>query len=207
MTTNGAPVGQPTVLGRLDSPSARVLVRLAATFEDLQTVLRSCEHLVAALGSGPDERDDVVIEALWTVALLSYARCFSGTAADGALSDDDVATAVSGGQSGTDAQEWHRVLLRLREHQVDPTENPREQFSVGVAQDADGAAEGIAITSARQPLVDDVTVRQTGAVAYALSGLVDERIAAQQQRVFGEVKDRPAAELARLPRLDVVPSE
>ena len=50
-----------------------------------------------------------------------------------------------------------------------------------MTQDANGAASGVAITSARQPLVDDLTVRQTGAIAYALSGLVNERIEAQQQ--------------------------
>ena len=78
--------------------------------------------------------------------------------------------------------EWHRLLLQLRDHYADPAVNPRERFSVGVAQDAHGTPSGVAITSARQPLVDDLTVRQTGAIAYALSGLVNERIESRQRR-------------------------
>ncbi len=70
--------------------------------------------------------------------------------------------------------------------------------------DGAGAVEGIAITSAQQPLVDDVTVRQTGAIAYALSELVNGRITAQQEKVFGEVKAMPSAELDKLSRLDIV---
>jgi len=96
------------------------------------------------------------------------------------------------------------VLLQLRDHYADRTANPRERFSVGVALDDAGAAEGIAITSALQPLVDDVTVRQTGAIAYGLSELVNGRIAALQEKVFGELKVMSAAELDKLSTLDIV---
>jgi hypothetical protein len=78
---------------------------------------------------------------------------------------------------------------------------------VGVAQDLSGAPSGVAITSGRQPLVDDLTVRQTGAIAYALSALVDERITAQQQKVFAEVKDTPKSTLDKLTEIEVVEPE
>ena len=38
--------------------------------------------------------------------------------------------------------DWHKVLLRLRDHYADPAANPRERFTVGVTQDADGAPAG-----------------------------------------------------------------
>jgi hypothetical protein len=114
---------------------------------------------------------------------------------------------VSAVATGDSALDWHRVLLQLREHYADPTTNPREQFSIGVAQDPDGAAGGVAVTSGRQPLVDDVTVRQTGAIAFALSALVDERITAQQASVFAEVKDTPKSVLDKLARLEVAQSD
>jgi len=97
------------------------------------------------------------------------------------------------------------VLLKLRDHYADPITNPRERFSVGVAQGPDGRAEGVGVTSARQPLVDDVTVRQTGAIAFAMSNLVNDRIAAQQETVFAEVKDTSEADLDTLARLDIAP--
>lgn len=197
--TDGAPAGSPAAVRRLDTPDAAALVGLATAFEDLQTVLRCCEHLVSALAPTRGEPDDLVVEAVWTVALVSYARCFAGTGAGGPLSEDDLTTAVS----SKEALEWHRVLLQLRDHHVDPEVNPREHFSVGVAVDPHGGPEGIAITSARQPLVDDLTVRQTGAIAYGLSSLVNDRIAAQQQQVFQQVRDIPTAELDELPRIDV----
>jgi hypothetical protein len=189
----------PKALRRLESPSAKALADLVATFEELQTVLRCCERLVTALGTD-GAPDDVLVEAVWTTALLSYARCFSAGAGGTALTEDDITTAQAHG----DALQWHKVLLQLRDHYADPAVNPRERYSVGVAQDPTGAPSGVAITSVRQPLVDDLTVRQTGAMAYALSALVDERITAQQEKVFAEVKDTPKSTLDKLTEIEVI---
>jgi len=216
-TADGTTVGPPPVVRRVGSPAATALADLCAVFEDLQTVLRCCEVLVASLAvgavgaGGPAARgsDPVTTEAVWTTALLSYARCFSagedeGDSRHGAvLTEDDVAAT----QTGAEALEWHRVLLRLRDHYAHPSVNPRERFSVGVAQGVDGAAAGVAITSIRQPLVDDVTVRQMGAVAYALSTEVDARIGTGQERLFEHLKEVPPAELDELPTLDVALSD
>jgi len=46
-------------------------------------------------------------------------------------------------------------------------------------------------------------VRQTGAVAYALSGLVNERIELRQKEVFDELASWSKADLDRLDPLDV----
>jgi hypothetical protein len=152
---------------------------------------------------GAKESDDIVVEAVWTVALLSYARCFRPDGGRAALTEDDLTlTSLPG-----DAREWHRVLLQLRHHYASLTTNPRERFSVGVAQDEDGAAAGVGVTSARQPLVDDLTVRQTGAIAFALSVLVNESITDLQTDVFDEVKVMPRLELEKLASLKMVASE
>lgn len=198
MTGNSMTTGTPTVVRRLDSPAARVLVELAGTFEDLQTVLKCCERLVEAL-AGP--QDDVLVEALWTTAMLSYARSFAPEKGSGLTEEDLGATELEG-----DLVEWHQLLLRLRHHHADPVINPREIFSVGVAQDAQGAASGVALTSARQPSVDDLTVRQTGAIAYALSRLVNERIETGQKELFEDVRGMARSELDELVPLDVAPS-
>ncbi|WP_226359355.1 hypothetical protein [Pseudonocardia sp. ICBG601] len=42
-----------TTVRRIDVPESGELAQLAAVFEDLQYVLRCCEHLVTALG-GPE---------------------------------------------------------------------------------------------------------------------------------------------------------
>jgi hypothetical protein len=164
VSANGSSAATAEVVRRLDDSEALALAGVVEVFDDLQTVLRCCERLVVELAGrddqgGPAESDAVVIEAIWTTALLSYARCFGPDGAGGKLSEDDVATTHS---NVDEVKKWHRLLLGLRDHYADRCVNPRERFSVGVTQDADGAASGLAITSARQPLVDDLTVGRPG---------------------------------------------
>ena len=69
------------------------------------------------------------------------------------------------------------------------------------------AATGVAVTSIRQPLVDELTVRQLGGIVYALSEVVDARIAAGQAELFTEVQDVSPADLAKLTLLDLAASD
>jgi hypothetical protein len=172
---------------------------LAAIFEDLQTTLRCCERLVSELASGEAEPDDLTLEAFWTTAVLSYARCFSNREGGTNLTPEDVtATGLAGDVLG-----WHQVLLQLRDHYADRAVNPRETFSVGVSQDATGKANGVAVTSSRQPALDDLTVRQTGAIAFGLTRIVDRRIAEHQEAVFGELGKMTKSQLDRLQVVEV----
>ncbi len=198
--TNGSSgTATDAVVRRLESPSAAALVDLLEIFGDLQTVLGCCERLVGELAE-PQPGSEVAVEAAWTTALLCYARCFAPRATGTALTDADVAATQPEG----DLADWHHALLRLREVYADASANPREHFTVGVVQEADGSAGGVAITSVRRPLVNDLTVRQTGAIAFALSEVVDSRIVAKQAEVFEVVRETPAADLARLDRIDLV---
>ncbi|MCW2614284.1 MAG: hypothetical protein JWN08_1278 [Frankiales bacterium] len=192
----------PTAVRRLTSPAALALADLAGTFEDLQTVLRCCERLMTELGV-EGEPDDLALEALWTTAVLSYARCFAPGQRGTGLTEDD----VTGLGLAGDVLGWHRVLLKLRDRAADPGVNPRESFSVGASQDDTGHAAGVAVASTRQPGVDEVSVRQTGAVAYALSGLVDERLVAQQGVVFTAVAAMARPALDNLALLHLVTPE
>jgi hypothetical protein len=195
LTGAGDPTGPgPATVRQLGTPAASALADLATTFEELQTVLGCCERLVAT--PSPDE---LVAEALWTTALLSYARCFAPGARGVELTLEDVKNTELEGA----VEDWHGMLLRMRDHYADPTVDPRERFSVGVSRNSDGTPAGIAVTGLRQPLPDDVTVRQTGALAYALLHLIDERIGAQQRRVFAAAGAMSQAELDRLPEVDV----
>lgn len=194
------PTPTTEALRRLQTPAAQRLAALAAASEELQTVLRCCERLMTAAADRDGEPDDILIESMWTVALLSYARCFADGRAGPVLTERDLTDALPHG----DVLSWHTVLLQLRDHQADRSVNPRERFSVGVAQDGDGSVAGIAITSVRQPLVDRVTVQQTGAIAYALGELLERRIDAAQAAVLGEVKNMNGVELDALTPLDIV---
>ena len=190
--SNGA---VPNAVRRLDGREAADLGALAAVFDDLQYALRCCEHLVGVVAR-PDG-DPVLAEALWTGALVAYARCFSGRTK--VLTEGDLAELKLDG----DVAGFHRAVLRLRDHYASRHANPRETYTVGVAQKNDGTAAGVAVIGAPQPGVDDTTVRQLGRIAYGLSGLVDARMQAAQQRVHVVAQGLDARRLTALPLVDV----
>jgi hypothetical protein len=181
----------PTTVRALDLPSAGELAGLAAVFEDLQYALRCCEHLVSQL-SRP-EPDPVLVEALWTGALLAYARCFSPRGSVLTPTDLDEL------DDGAEFRRLHDVLLRLRDHLASRHVNPREAFTVGAAQANDGTPTGIAVVSSPRPLVEEPTVRMLGRLAYLLAGRVDARMQEQQRAVLGAAAALSPAELAALP--------
>ena len=192
---DGNGVTGPEAVRRLDGDEAGELAALASVFEDLQYTLQCCEHLVGALAR-PDP-DTALTEALWTGALVAYARCFS--ARTKVLTEADLAELKLDG----DVAGFHRALLKLRDHHASRHVNPRETFTIGVAQRNDGTAAGVAVVGALQPRVDDTTVRQLGRIAYGLSGLVDARMQEAQQRVHVVAQKLDARELVRLPLVDV----
>ena len=158
-------------------------------------MLRCCEHLVGVLAR-PDA-DAALVEALWAGAITAYARVFS--ARTKALTEDDLAELKLDG----DVADFHRAVVRLRDHYASRHVNPRETFTIGVAQRNNGTAAGVAVVGGSQPRVDDTTVRQLGRLAYGLSGLVDARMQAAQQRVHLVAQELEPGRLLALPLVDV----
>lgn len=195
---NGGAPAAPSTVRRIDIPESGGLARLAAVFDDLQYVLRCCEHLVTAL-SGPEsgpvrvDADPALVEALWTGAVLGYVRCFSGRTAT--LTTADLDTLELGG----DVSGFHDMIMKLRDHYASRHVNPRESYEIGVAQSNDGEPRGVAVVSTPRPQVDETTVRLLGRVAYALSGLVDGRMQQAQNDVLGVARAMSPAALAALP--------
>lgn len=194
----------PTSVRRHDGPQSAHLIRLVEAFDDLQTVLLCCDRLVPVLSADDGTGGNVTVEALWTLALLSYARAFA-VDEDGisALTAEDLAAKQPDGKLPA----AHQLLLHLRDHNAAPAKNPREVFTVGLAQDADGAVNAVAVTSVRTPSVDVTAVRQAGAMAFSLCGLLDERIAAAQQVVFTHGQALTPEQLDALDRVEVVPAD
>lgn len=188
----------PSTVRQLDVPEAAKLAQLAAVFEDLQYVLRCCEHLVTALNS-PDtgpvqvQTDTALVEALWSGALIGYVRCFSPRTE--LLTTADLDELKLDGEP----QQFHDMLKKLRDHYASRHTNPREAFTIGAAQDNDGTPNGVAVVSTPRPIVDDTTVRMLGRIAYGLSGLIDARIQVAQNDVLGAAGAMTPVELSKLP--------
>jgi hypothetical protein len=189
----------PTSIRRLDTRDATRLARLVMAYDDLQTVLRCCERLMTMLDDDGQGADDVAVEALWTLALLSYARGFAEGDGGAALTTEDLAGADDDGE----ILRWHRVLLHLRDRHADPSRNPRESYTVGIAQDASGAVNAVAVTSVRAPLVDKAAVRRAGAIAFPLCAVLDERIDPLQKDILADMRGISREQLDRLDLVEV----
>ncbi|SDH34811.1 hypothetical protein [Pseudonocardia oroxyli] len=182
---------QVSAVRRLDTPESGELAQLSAVFEDLQYVLRCCENLVNALAV--PRPDPVLVEALWTGAVVGYVRCFSGRTK--ILTDTD----VEGLELEDEVKAFHKNFSTLRDHYASRHVNPREAFTIGIAQANDGHPTGVAIVSTPRPGVDDTTVRVLGRISYALSGLIDGRMQESQARVLEAARSMTPAQLAELP--------
>ncbi|WP_344814570.1 hypothetical protein [Microlunatus aurantiacus] len=112
------------------------------------------------------------------------------------------------GTIDSSATVWRVGTIGLSQFHPDP--NVSYAASIGAIRDLLDElqprahyADPVAISSARHPRVDDLTVRQTGAIAYAPSGVVSVRIDAGQQRVFSDVRKRSSEKLNTLVALEV----
>jgi hypothetical protein len=199
MEAGSAPsAGTPVEARRLEGPEAVELAALATVSDDVHHVLACCERLVTALSpprlapAGGDP-DAALVEALWTSALLGYARAFAPRA--GVLTTADLeALGLPGDVVG-----FHDLLLRLREQYASADANPRESCSVGVVEGEDGRPVGVAVLAAPLPLVDSEAARQLGRLAFALHGRVDARMQEAQASVLQRARALSREELAALP--------
>ncbi|WP_246195647.1 hypothetical protein [Halopolyspora algeriensis] len=205
MNEKSSPSGvkPPGTVRQLQTSAALSLRDLAAIFEDMTTVVDCCEQILVRLTRSEAGLSDITVEALWTTALISYRRCFVPGPRGMGLTEEDVeATGMRG-----EVVEWHKLLEKLGAHHVDAGATSRETFVVGISQDSGGNANGVAITSAPRPRLDETTVRQTGHLALELSRLVDERINSHQETVYNAARAMTADALSSLPVVPVAGSE
>lgn len=182
----------------LETPAARVLADQSATIADLQFVMDCCKRLLAELAKPEDDRDLVVALALWSAALVAYARCFTAGRRFGLGSDDVRSLPLHGA-----VMKFHKWVLaerdRLTAHPADPFTEARVGAALDQPEQAKPAVAGIAIMSSSRVLVDDVGVRQLGGLAAELAKQVAGRAQAQQDVVLTDAQRLGADALAALP--------
>jgi hypothetical protein len=190
----------------LDVPSAQVLADQTAVIQDLQFVMESCRRLLAELARPESERDAVVPLALWSAALVSYARCFSSGQRFGLTTEDLLSLPLQG-----EVLKFHKWVIEERNRHTRHSADPFEVARVGVALAArDGARrqiKGITVLAARHVLVDDTGVRQLGGLASELAKQTAERARAQQDVVLAAAQKVNLDQLYELPPLPVGPDE
>jgi hypothetical protein len=185
----------------LDGPSAQLLADQAAIIQDLQFVMECCKRLLTELAKPEVTRDAVVPNALWSAALVAYARCF-GQGKRFGLTTEDVRTLPLEGE----VMKYHQWVLAERDKLTRHASNPFEAAKIGAALSPPGRdqrrIEGIAILATSHVLVDDTGVRQLGALASELARQTAEKAQKQQDTVLADAQKLSLDRLYKLPPLD-----
>jgi hypothetical protein len=199
-----SPANSPLTVD-IDVPSAQVLADQAVIIQDLQLVMESCRRLLSELDTPEAERDAVVPLALWSSALIAYARCFSSGKRFGLTTQDVEDLPLAG-----EVMKFHKWVIEERNRHTRHTANPFEAARVGVALAAPPAKqriEGVAVLSARHVLVDDTGVRQLGGLASELAKQTADRARTQQDVVLADAQKIELDKLYELPPLPTGPTD
>lgn len=149
-----------TPIAKVDFKEARILADLGAIAQDLGATMQTCSKLKELLSE--DSKDNILIEALWTCALIRYARCFVEGKRFG------LSESIFAGLQG-DPVEVHRYYMNLRNKHIAHSVNPFEQMEVGLVlspNDSENRAViGVATLAMRQISLDIQGVHQLGMLA------------------------------------------
>ena len=167
----------------LDTPSAQVLADQASIINDLQFVMDCCKRLLTELARPQEERDGVVPQALWSSALMAYARCFSEDRRSGLAIDDVHNLPLQGA-----VMKFHTWVIGECRKLTAPPAEPYEAVTIGAALAPPGQkkrrVEGIAVFSTSRVLIDVIGVRQLGGLASELAKQTAQKAEKQQDVVL-----------------------
>jgi len=180
----------------LDVPSARILADQASVIQDLQFVMDCCKRLLTELAKPEEDRDGVVPQALWSSALVAYARCF-GTGRSSGLATDDVRNLPLQGA----VMKFHTWVIeefdKLTAHPADPFEAAKIGAVLSRPGQKERRVEGIAIFSASRVLIDVIGVRQLGGLASELAKKTAGKAQEQQDSVLTDAQQLDIGSLYR----------
>jgi hypothetical protein len=202
--TDGASPGVPMLTVALDLPSAQTLADQASIIQDLQFVMDCCKRLLTELARPEEDRDRVVPQALWSSALVAYARCFSKGRRFGLATEDVRNLPLQGA-----VMKFHKWVIeernKLTVHPTDPFEAAKVGAALSPPGQAERRVEGIAIFSASHVLIDVIGVRQLGGLASELAKQTAEKAQEQQDSVLADAQQLNIDTLYKLPSLHTGP--
>lgn len=147
-------------IAKVDFEEAKVLADLGALTQDLGAVLQTCKRLMDLLEE--DSKDHILVEALWTSALVRYVRCFADGKRFGL--DESLFAGLNGDPIGT-----HRLYINIRNKHLAHSVNPLEQMAVGLVlaprEQTEKKIIGVSVVSMRQISFISEGVHQLGMLA------------------------------------------
>jgi hypothetical protein len=181
-------------------PSARILADQASVIQDLQFVMDCCKRLLTELARPEEDRDGVVPLALWSSALVAYARCFGEGRRSGLTVEDVRKLPLQGA-----VMKFHEWVIeerdKLTEHPADPFEAAKIGAALSPAGQKERRVEGIAIFSTSHVLIDATGVRQLGGLASELAKQTAGKVQKQQDSVLSDAQQLDIGSLYGSPPL------
>lgn len=171
---------------QLVSGKAAQLGDLSLVLLDLRSVIDLCTRLDGELVKAEADRDDLLIEALWTAALVKYIRCFTSGRRFG------LEVSVFDGLSG--AKETHQYYKDMRDKHVAHSVNPFEGVTVRVLLEGEPAkhkATGIVVFQHRLVCTDQNGVQTLKRLASVAQKTVRLRCKAMQDELLDWAKEQP----------------
>jgi hypothetical protein len=163
-----------------------------------------CKRLLTELAEPEEDRDGVVPQALWSSALVAYARCF-GKGRRFGLATDDVRNLPLHGA----VMKFHKWVIQERNkltvHPADPLETAKIGAALAPSGRAERRVEGIAIFSNSRVLIDAIGVRQLGGLASELAKQTAGKAQEQQDSVLADAQQLNIDSLYSLPPLSTRP--
>ena len=163
-----------------------------------------CKRLLTELERPTGDRDGVVPQALWSAALVAYARCF-GKGKRLGLATEDVRNLPLHGA----VMKFHEWIIgegnKLTAHPANPFEAARIGAALSPPGLEDRRVEGIAIFSASRVLIDAIGVRQLGGLASELAKQTAEKAQKQQDSVLADAQQLDIDSLYASPPLSTQP--
>ena len=126
----------PALTVALDMPSAHVLADQASIIQDLQFVMDCCKRLLAELARPEEDRDAVVPLALWSSALVAYARYFGKSRRFGLAIEDVRSLPLHGA-----VMKFHKWVIEERDKLTVHPANPFEGVKAGAVLSPPGQME------------------------------------------------------------------
>ena len=159
-----------------------------------------CKRLLTELARPEGERDGVVPQALWSSALVAYARCF-GTGRPSGLTVEDVQNLPLQGA----VTKFHEWVIEERERftafPADPFAESKIGAALSLAEQGERRVDGIAIFATSRVLIDVTGVQQLGGLASELAKQTAVRARKQQDTVLADAQQLDIASLYEAPPL------
>jgi len=186
-------------IAEVDYEEARQLADLGGIVQDLGYTMKTCSRLKKLLEDKSE--DNLLIESMWTSALIRYARCFAEGKRFG------LSESIFDGLVG-EPHKVHRMYIDLRSKHIAHSVNPFEQVKVGLELSPESESKrrvvGVATMYMRHIVSDVKGVHQLGMLSKVVLKKVVEIAKEYEKKTLEKGRKIPIEDLYKLPRLRMV---